>query len=182
LRCSPVFRRSPPARRKSCPPAPVAARPRTNDITEIGWLRLDAGPLPPAVMNLTAPADLPELYRRRYRIKPDLRFLYAFAEVDRLLSGRKKPATLHLGFEGGRWLLRLENEAVGTLPEIPTFADGEELLDQWTRARIARGGLVMVGPPSGDRGLTRTSTVHRPGAAAPGVSMRSAGSAANVGS
>ena len=118
--------------RASEPPAPVRST-----VDEIGWMRLDPGPAPGEIGKVSQ-ADLPSFYRSRYRIKPDRRFLYAVEEIDRIASGRTAAATLSLRFDGDHWSLQLEHEAVGTLPEIPAYADWDRLLTAWTTSCLAR--------------------------------------------
>ena len=122
------------------PPAAIPA----SRVEEIGWMRLDPGPAPAETLLNVPRAELPALYQSRYRMKPDRRYLYAFAEVDRIASGRTRPATLFLTFKDGRWTLRLEKEEIGTLPEIPTAAAAERLLESWTRSRLAKHGTKAV--------------------------------------
>ena len=113
-------------------PAPVRTA-----VEEIGWMRLDPGPAQGGIAGVPQ-ADLPAFYRSRYRIKPDRRFLYAVEEIDRLASGRTAPATLGLRFDRDHWSVQLEHESVGTLPEIPAYADWEPLITSWTRRCLAR--------------------------------------------
>ncbi len=115
-------------------PRRAAARPT---VEAIGWMRLDPGPAPGAIGDV-APPELPSFYRRRYLLKPDRRFLYGIEEIDRLTSGRMKPATLFVRFDGDRWSLRLEQDSVGSLPEIPTYADWEPLLASWATRCLAK--------------------------------------------
>lgn len=127
-------------------PASLAVQP-PNDVEEIGWMRLDPGPRPPASMLAVKPAELPAHYRSLYRIKPDRRILYAFAEIDRLLAGRHVPSILSVRFEEGRWRLLLGQEDVGTLPEIPTWSDAHRLLVEWTALRRKRTTVVPSESP-----------------------------------
>lgn len=109
-------------------------------------MRLDPGP-GPGEIGKAPPAELPAFYRSRYRLKPDRRFLYALEEIERLTSDRKTPATLTLRFVGDRWSLRLDQEEVGTLPEIPAAADWEPLLTAWTTRCLARRGASPGAEP-----------------------------------
>ncbi len=125
-------------------------------------MRLDPGTAPPESLREVPRAELPSLYRSRYRIKPDRRYLYAFAEVDRIASGRSKPATLFLSFANGRWALRLESEEIGTLPEIPSASAAERLLDIWTEGRLKKHAPRIVAGrhldlPALETALTSTS-------------------------
>lgn len=106
-------------------------------VEDIGWMRLDPGPAPGEI-GAVSQTDLPSFYRSRYRIKPDRRFLYAVEEIERLVSGRTATATLALRFERDHWSLQLEHETVGTLPEIPAYADWEQLIAGWTTRCLAR--------------------------------------------
>ena len=129
-------------------PAPV----RTT-VEEIGWMRLDPGPTQGGIAGVPQ-ADLPAFYRSRYRIKPDRRFLYAVEEIDRLASGRTAPATLGLRFDRDHWSVQLEHESVGTLPEIPAYADWEAAdheLDE-----------TLPGPPQRDPERGRDSRTGEP--------------------
>ena len=148
-------------------PAPAAAAkptatPPLSRVEEIGWMRLDPGPAPPESLLEVPRTELPALYRSRYRIKPDRRYLYAFAEVDRIASGRSKPATLFLSFADDRWTLRLESEEIGTLPEIPTASEAERLLEAWTESRLKKHAPKIVAGthpdlPALELALTETS-------------------------
>lgn len=115
------------------PPAPSRL-----DIEEIGWMRLDGGPLPPVSMVGMNAAGLRAAYRNLYRLKPDRRVLYAFEEVDRVLARRRQPATLSLRFASSRWELRLGADEIGTLSEIPSFEEEMRLLREFARQRAAR--------------------------------------------
>ncbi|HTR02926.1 MAG TPA: hypothetical protein VMN82_06990, partial [Thermoanaerobaculia bacterium] len=118
--------------------APLAA-PRP-DVEEIGWMRLDPGLSPPASMNGLKATELPAYYRSLYRLKPDRRVLYAFEEIDRVLSGRRRAATLSVRFEQNRWSLRLDGETIGTLPEIPASSEEMALLRAWAKRRAEKYG------------------------------------------
>ncbi len=77
-----------------------------------------------------SPAQMPEVIRNRYRLKPDRRFLLAIAEVDCLMSGQA-PGELRVAFRDGEWVIRYGGELVGALPEIPDFVDATALLGEW---------------------------------------------------
>jgi tetratricopeptide (TPR) repeat protein len=158
-----VGRRPPPPAPK--PPAIVRRPP--SDVEEIGWLRLDPGPRPPATMVGLKPRDLPAYYRSQYRLKPDRQILYAFEEVDRILSGRRQPATLSLRFESDHWSLRLGGDSIGELPEVPSFEDEDRLLAAWVRDRAAKystkwdaAGVPELAALAGDlKGGNSTQTI-----------------------
>ena len=100
-------------------------------------MRLDPGPASGKLADVPQ-AGLPAFYRSRYRLKPDRRLLYAVEEIERLAWGRTAPATLTLRFDGDHWSLQLGKDAVGTLPEIPAYADWDRLLTSWTTQCLAR--------------------------------------------
>ena len=119
------------------PNASSQSTPVRSTVEEIGWMRLDPGPAPGKIGSVPQ-ADLPAFYRTRYRIKPDRRFLYAIEEIDRLTSGRTTTATLSLRFDQDHWSLELDHESVGTLPEVPAYADWGPLITGWTSRCLAR--------------------------------------------
>lgn len=127
--------------------AAAAAPPVVNDVEELGWMRLDLGPRPPDSLLAFVPVELPERVRGFYRLKPDRRMLYAFAEVDRLLSGRRTVSTLAIRFEDGLWRLTLDGNPIGVLPEMPSSSDFHELLSAWTAASLERHPITPSADP-----------------------------------
>jgi hypothetical protein len=73
-----------------------------------------------------------ETLRASYRLRPDARFLRALGDLRRLLG--KREAAIEARFESGTWAVREGGAPVGTLPEIPGFADGLALLTARARA------------------------------------------------
>jgi hypothetical protein len=80
--------------------------------------------------------DLADVIRKRYRLQPDLRLQGAVADLYKIATG-KKPPTVAMRFEAGRWRVLSGADEVGSVPEIPSFEDGTRLLASWA-ARVAR--------------------------------------------
>ena len=71
-----------------------------------------------------------EKARASYRLKPDGRFLLAFAELQHLLAGKPgDPAAAE--FVNGKWRVSFGKAAVGTLPEYPDYEDFMVVLTSW---------------------------------------------------
>ena len=119
------------------PPAPKTAADSSRDVEVMGWMRLDAGPLPVSMLSVK-PAQLPSEYRSRYRLKPDRRLLYAAEEARRIVSGRSASATVALRFDGDHWRISVDGEEAGTLPEIPSYSDAERFLREWSKRLLER--------------------------------------------
>jgi hypothetical protein len=84
----------------------------------------------PAGLLAVAPADLPAVVRDRYRLRPDRRLLAAVAAVHRLRGGAA-PTEITAEFREGRWRILAGSEEVGTLAEIPSFEEANDLLARW---------------------------------------------------
>lgn len=67
-----------------------------------------------------------------YQLLPDRRFLYALAEISRLY-GLEPPAVLRVNMQEGKWSIRADDKAVGTLDELPDESDLMTLLLQHLR-------------------------------------------------
>src|SRR5581483_305948 len=64
------------------------------------------------------------------RLKPDIRFVAAVAHIHRILTGTPlSPVTLVPRPSG--WDIQYHNETAGTLPDLPSFHDGERMLTGW---------------------------------------------------
>ncbi|HEX5759910.1 MAG TPA: hypothetical protein VF121_12030 [Thermoanaerobaculia bacterium] len=86
----------------------------------------------PETLVAVEPHRLPEVVRDRYRLRPDRRFRLAIAEVHRVLSGRDAEA-VRVELQGGLWRVWVGDQEIGTLPEVPGFADADALLTAWAR-------------------------------------------------
>ena len=90
---------------------------------------------------VTPASEWREELRDRYRLRPDVRFLLAFGEIDRLAGtlpappGKAAAAT----FSDGRWTVELDAAKQGTLPELPDFSDYFPLLVAYAKATIHGG-------------------------------------------
>src|SRR5437763_1975665 len=73
--------------------------------------------------------NVPRVVDATYRLRPDRRFLLAVSDVLALNTGRREP--VEIDFTNGRWIVRCDEREAGTLPDIPTFADGMSLLTTW---------------------------------------------------
>lgn len=79
-----------------------------------------------------------------YRITPDRRVLLAAADIDKLARGSQPKVDLSI--QDDRWSIDIEGRHVGDMSDVPTFADGLELLTRWAVAEHAKG--VATVPPS----------------------------------
>ena len=111
---------------------------------------LEAGGLPTVVT--VPPACMRRALELRYRLRPDRRFLQAFAEVDHLLS-HEPVAPVDAEWHDG-WRLTYRGESIGTLPEFPDFRDAIDLLNDWTRRVAARHPLPLRPPGGADRAVS----------------------------
>jgi len=88
----------------------------------------------------------------RFRLRPDARFVGAFLDLERLLTGQA-PDAVTTRFEQGRWTLESGGRTVARdLPELPSFADWLAALDaraaelSQDQAAFADGELAV--PPA----------------------------------
>lgn len=92
------------------------------DEQSLGRIHIDAA----RSNTVRSPADWHSLYR----LPPDRRFLLAFGEIDRLATGGQ-PQTTSVVFRHGLWEVAYAGKVVGTLPELPTYSDLKQLLEQF---------------------------------------------------
>jgi hypothetical protein len=144
---------------KPVAPTPLRARGQAAE-APLGAVSIAFENPPPASMLKVPAADLPNYVRSLYRLEPDRRFLYAVAEVDRILSGHGHGGVIFLRFQDGVWKIRWNDREVGSLPEIPTYADESALLDRWCRQILAAHPLR---PPAGHSDLASLGTSLRSG-------------------
>ena len=119
------------------PPESIPAKETAR--ASIGWLQItEDNPAPKSLLALP-PDERLRFVDAIYRPRPDRRFLYAVAEVTRLLSG-KENGSISVGFEPDHrtWLIRFQARDVGRLPEIPTFEQSQVLLSSWADSEIAK--------------------------------------------
>jgi hypothetical protein len=126
-------------------PVPAAGAPKLADrrgpeTEQIGWLTVRLENRPPASLMEVKPENLPAHLKSLYRLRPDRRFLYAAAELQRLATGGPRSGTLALRFEENRWRLALDGAPLGDLPELPSLADARDFLVSRARARPASKG------------------------------------------
>src|SRR6266851_8269911 len=95
---------------------------------EIGWLAIRLEDPPPDSLMAVKPENLPAHVRSLYRLRPDRRFLYAVAELERLTSGHPVQGVVGIRLEENRWRISLDGSPFGDLPEFPSFADAKSLL------------------------------------------------------
>jgi hypothetical protein len=86
-----------------------------------------------------------------YRLRPDVRFLLAFGEIDRLAGSLPAPAgkAATAEFAGGRWSVHFGDGKAGSLPEFPDFPDYLSLLVAHAKAVIPRGTASPASRSSG---------------------------------
>lgn len=109
-------------------PGPRAIATRGPAEERLGWLVIREEGVPTDDLMTVAPADLPNHVRSLYRLRPDRRFLYALAELDRLATPAKSSGTLTLRHEGKRWVVAIDGEPAGDLPDFAGFEDAKRLL------------------------------------------------------
>lgn len=118
---------------------------------EIGWLTIRRENSSPDSLMAVKPPDMPEYVRSLYRIRPDRRFLYAAAELQRLGTGHERSGVLSIRFGEGRWHVSLDGSSLGDLPEYPSFAEGKAFLLASARALHALQGGANTEPLEADR-------------------------------
>jgi tetratricopeptide (TPR) repeat protein len=128
-------------------PFGVIARGAPEAEETIGWLTIRVENPPPDSLMAVKPENLPAHVRSLYRLRPDRRFLYAAAELQRLISGGPRRGTMTLQFEKDRWRGTLDETNLGDLPEFPTFADAKGLLVSWLRAHPGHNGSAPAPGP-----------------------------------
>jgi len=125
----------------------TAAVEKTERRTErIGWLTIELENPPAASVMAVAPERLPAHVEDLYRIRPDRRFLYAAAELERLTAGGPRRGTLAIRFDEGRWRLSLDGASLGDLPEFPDFAEAKNLLLSRVPRLEGRAAGTELGP------------------------------------
>jgi tetratricopeptide (TPR) repeat protein len=95
---------------------------------EVGWLTIGLEDPPASSLMDVKPPDLPGHLKSLYRLRPDRRFLYAAAELDRLLQGSPRQGTMAVRFQDPSWVVELDASPIGSLPSLPTFADAKKFL------------------------------------------------------
>lgn len=80
--------------------------------------------------------------RNQFRLKPDRRFLGAFARVDRFFSGREIEP-LAMEWNGTKWILTYRGEKVGAISEKARYSELEDALLAWTRTCRERSGFKL---------------------------------------
>jgi len=93
--------------------------------------------LPAGTLDTAEVRDYANIVEARLRLRPDRRFLIALADVHELATGKR--VSPEIAFDGGRWKITAAGRDLGSLPEIPTFADGLELLTRLARTLGAKG-------------------------------------------
>lgn len=128
-------------RRQAVPAAPAGVTPgeqRTPGASS-GLARILA---PRPGLEDVQKSPLPEARERLdglYRLQPDRRFLAGVAATKRILRGGG-PSNIQLSFDSGRWSIACDGQAVGSLPEFPSYADARTLLLGWARQLGAASG------------------------------------------
>ena len=93
--------------------------------------------------------DLDSLRNRMtdpFRLRPDLRFMRALDLVDAML-GAPDSVAAGWAFSDGRWRITCDGRDVGTLSEMPDYAELDSLLLEWARVRLAeRRNAVGASP------------------------------------
>jgi len=75
-----------------------------------------------------------------YRPAPDRRFLRAFDEIERVVTGRSPAEPARARYEGGKWVIAIAGREIARLSEIPTFDEAlaaatsraEDLVKPWS--------------------------------------------------
>ena len=79
------------------------------------------------------PHEMLQAVREGYHPPPDRRFLLAVAQMEHLITG--EPAgELRSSFGDAGWTISYKGRTVGTLPELPDYADAARLLRHWIQA------------------------------------------------
>src|SRR6266496_1650238 len=108
--------------------SPTRIETKGPETEEIGWLTVRLENSPPDSLMAVKPENLPAHVKSLYRLRPDRRFLYAAAEMQRLTTGSPRRGVLAIRFEENRWRLSLDGSPFGDLPEFPNFADARSFL------------------------------------------------------
>ncbi len=74
--------------------------------------------------------------RARFRLHPDRRFLLAVADAHHTLTGEPL-SVVHARRDDGKWVVAYKGREVGTLPDVPTYENGQALVDAWI-AQLAK--------------------------------------------
>lgn len=80
--------------------------------------------------------------RNQFRLKPDRRFVRAFAIVDRFFSGRAiEPVAME--WNGTKWILAYRGETAASVSEKVRFSELEDALLAWTKSCRKRCGFKL---------------------------------------
>ena len=117
-----------------------------------GVRRAPLKPLVRPAVRVVPVSELRSAVRDSYRLRPDGRFLLAFGEITRLATGTPAPQGLPATavFSEGRWMLRLGEANVGSLPELPDFPDYFALLVAHAKATNRQGPSVPAPKAGGE--------------------------------
>ncbi|MGZ3458891.1 MAG: hypothetical protein ACXU86_10365, partial [Archangium sp.] len=104
-------------------------------------------------------------YEQAYRLAPDARITLALADLEHLLTGKPAPK-VEARFQEGQWLFLSDGAEVGSLPELPDFAQALALLE--ARARqlgtgkldLKKGGEASEKPAPKKKSLKRGTRTH----------------------
>src|SRR5688572_22279779 len=97
-----------------------------------GCARVEPGERPAQRSNLQR---LKQTMVDAYKLKPDRRLLSALADVHHILTGKPRDK-VNSQLESGRWLISYGGQPVGTLPQLPSFADVAGLTTKWAASLL----------------------------------------------
>jgi tetratricopeptide (TPR) repeat protein len=89
-------------------------------------------------------SDSAKAVEAAYRLAPDRRFVLAAADIQQILTHRK-PSSVTLDFDDGRWVIRCDGAVAGELTDLPKFSDGMAMLIAWAK-NLGRESRVALPP------------------------------------
>lgn len=77
---------------------------------------------------------------RWYRVAPDRRLVWAYSELENVLTGREVPRAVAVA-TAGRWRVRIGEQSAGELPDDPTFVGALDALSARAKPLLAAAGV-----------------------------------------
>src|ERR1044072_5733346 len=97
------------------------------------------------VRGVSDPAALRDRLLRPYRLNPDRRFLLALTAVDRM-AGVTDSIAAGAEFRDGQWGIACNGREVGSLSELPDFAELDSVLTAWAGVQLSEHPLQLSAP------------------------------------
>jgi hypothetical protein len=90
------------------------------------------------------PERMLDVVRTMHIVRPDIRFLGAIAEAQRIIQGKPR-GKLRVAYGDRRWLISLEGKDVGSLSDTASCLEALDLLRTWSR-EVLSSSRELLGP------------------------------------